>query len=64
MISSSPFSRMPQAPSDRPRVLELSAEFDDEYAADLGGDMLTAYAGPHHLASLLLACHEDTSKNH
>jgi replicative superfamily II helicase len=43
------------------RVLELSAAFDHEHAADLGGDILNAYAGPHHLASLLLAAHDGSS---
>ena len=37
------------------RVLELSAASMATTTRDLGGDMLLAYAGPHHLASLLLA---------
>lgn len=40
------------------RVLDLSTERDGAHKADLGGDMLLAYAGPHHLASLLLAAYD------
>jgi superfamily II DNA/RNA helicase len=39
------------------RVLDLSSAVDDRNAGELGGDLLNAYAGPYHLASLLLtAC--------
>lgn len=37
------------------RVLELSAELDGAHKGALGGAVVFAYAGPHHLASLLLA---------
>jgi hypothetical protein len=40
------------------RVLELSAAVDDEHARDLGGNILNSYAGPHHLASLLIAAYD------
>jgi superfamily II DNA/RNA helicase len=41
------------------RVLKLSAAIDsEEDSVDLGGNILNAFAGPHHLASLLIAAHE------
>ncbi|VTZ26109.1 DEAD/DEAH box helicase [Methylocella tundrae] len=40
------------------RVLQLSAVFDDQYGDVLGGNILNIYAGPHHLASLLIAAHD------
>ncbi|WOS62044.1 DEAD/DEAH box helicase [Sinorhizobium fredii] len=40
------------------RVLELSAKDNDDHSDELGGNMLNAYAGPHHLASLLIASHD------
>ena len=40
------------------RVLALSAATDGEHSSDLGGHILNAYAGPHHLASLLIAAHD------
>ncbi len=40
------------------RVLELSAEDNDSHSDELGGNMLNAYDGPHHLASLLIASHD------
>jgi hypothetical protein len=44
------------------RVLELSAAADSEHSGDLGGNVLNAYAGPHHLASLLIAAHDGLSE--
>ena len=44
------------------RVLELSAAVDSEHGGDLGGNVLNAYAGPHHLASLLIAAHDGLSE--
>jgi superfamily II DNA/RNA helicase len=43
------------------RVLQLSAAIDNEHSDDLGGIVLNAYAGPHHLASLLIAAHDGIS---
>jgi superfamily II DNA/RNA helicase len=40
------------------RVLQLSAVLDDQYGDVLGGNILNTYAGPHHLASLLIAAHD------
>jgi superfamily II DNA/RNA helicase len=40
------------------RVLELSAADDDTHRDELGGNILNAFAGPHHLASLLIASHD------
>lgn len=40
------------------RVLQLSAVSDDQYDDVLGGKLLNTYAGPHHLASLLIAAHD------
>jgi len=40
------------------RVLELSASDDDTHSDELGGNILNAYAGPHHLASLLIGSHD------
>jgi hypothetical protein len=37
------------------RVLKLSAALDSEHSDDFGGSILSTYAGPHHLASLLVA---------
>jgi superfamily II DNA/RNA helicase len=37
------------------RVLQLSAFLDDQNSDVLGGNILNAYAGPHHLAALLMA---------
>ena len=42
--------------------LELSAAVDSEHSGDLGGNILNAYAGPHHLASLLIAAHDGISE--
>lgn len=36
-------------------VLKLSAAVDNEHNKDIGGSILNTYAGPHHLASLLIA---------
>jgi hypothetical protein len=36
------------------KVLDLSASIDRSYAGDFGGEVVFAYPGPHHLASLLL----------
>lgn len=44
------------------RVLELSATVNDEHRDDLGGNILNAYAGPHHLAALLIAAHDGISE--
>ena len=44
------------------RVLELSAAVDSEHSGDLGGNILNAYAGPHHLAALLIAAHDGMSE--
>jgi DEAD/DEAH box helicase len=44
------------------RVLALSARLDSEHNSDLGGNILNAYAGPHHLASLLIAAHDGISE--
>lgn len=44
------------------RVLELSAMVDNERIGNLGGNILNAYAGPHHLASLLIAAHNGISE--
>jgi superfamily II DNA/RNA helicase len=43
------------------RVLKLSAVVDSEHTADLGGNILNTFAGPHHLAALLIAAHDGTS---
>lgn len=43
------------------RVLELSAAVDSTHDDDLGANVLNAYAGPHHLASLLIAAHDGIS---
>ena len=40
------------------RVLELSAAVDTDNIDELGSNILNAYAGPHHLASLLIAAHD------
>ncbi|MDP2756505.1 MAG: DEAD/DEAH box helicase [Desulfurivibrionaceae bacterium] len=40
------------------RVLEISAAMNSEHNDDLGGNILCAYAGPHHLAALLIATHD------
>jgi hypothetical protein len=40
------------------RVLELSAAVDSYDIDELGSNILNAYAGPHHLASLLIAAHD------
>ncbi|MCG9107192.1 DEAD/DEAH box helicase [Laribacter hongkongensis] len=40
------------------RVLHLSAVFDDKHSDVLGGRFLNTYAGPHHLAALLIAAHD------
>jgi superfamily II DNA/RNA helicase len=40
------------------RVLELSSNSTDTHSAHLGGDLFTTYAGPRHLASLLLASYD------
>jgi len=40
------------------RVLELSATMDSEHSGDLGGNILCTFAGPHHLAALLIATHD------
>ena len=40
------------------RVLEISAVVDNERRGALGGNILNAYAGPNHLASLLLVAHD------
>jgi len=40
------------------RVLELSAVVDSEHGVDLGGNILNAFAGPSHLAALLIAAHD------
>lgn len=40
------------------RVLQLSAVLGDQYDDVLGGNILNTYAGPHHLASLLIAAHD------
>src|SRR5690606_25536784 len=37
------------------RVLQLSAVLDDQHSDLLGGNILNAFAGPHHLAALLIA---------
>jgi DEAD/DEAH box helicase len=37
------------------RVLSLSCSTNDAFDAELGGSLFTSYAGPRHLASLLLA---------
>lgn len=37
------------------RVIDLSTETDDGMAASFGSDLFMTYAGPHHLASLLLS---------
>lgn len=37
------------------RVLQLSAVLDDRHSDLLGGNTLNAFAGPHHLAALLIA---------
>jgi hypothetical protein len=37
------------------RVLELSTRSSVAYSGDLGGELLTAYPGPRHLAALLIA---------
>jgi hypothetical protein len=57
---------IPEASADRfdgpsqafTRVLDLSSEIDVEHVADLGGEILNAYAGPYHLAALLLASYD------
>jgi hypothetical protein len=38
-----------------------SAAADGEHRSDLGGNILNAYAGPHHLASLLIAAYDGLS---
>jgi hypothetical protein len=43
------------------RVLQLSATVDSGHREDIGGNLVHAYAGPHHLASLLLAAHDGLS---
>lgn len=43
-------------------VLKLSAEVDSEHSDVLGGNILNAYAGPHHLASLLIAACDGMSE--
>jgi hypothetical protein len=43
------------------RVLELSA-VQSEHGGDLSANILNAYAGPHHLASLLIAAHDGLSE--
>lgn len=43
------------------RVLALSAVVNSTHYNDLGGPILNAYAGPHHLASLLLAAYDGIS---
>jgi superfamily II DNA/RNA helicase len=40
------------------RVLQLSAVLDDQYGDVLGGNIFNTYAGPHHLASLLIAARD------
>ena len=40
------------------RVLQLSAVLDDQHSDLLGGNILNAFAGPHHLAALLIAAHD------
>jgi superfamily II DNA/RNA helicase len=40
------------------RVLELSAQESSEHSDELGANILNAYAGPHHLSSLLLASYD------
>jgi hypothetical protein len=37
------------------RIIELATYFDDDLTETLGGELRTAYAGPAHLASLLLS---------
>jgi superfamily II DNA/RNA helicase len=44
------------------RVLELSADINTERSDDLGGNILNAFAGPHHLASLLIAAHDSINE--
>ena len=39
-------------------VLQLSAVLDDQHSDLLGGNILNAFAGPHHLAALLIAAHD------
>jgi hypothetical protein len=40
------------------RVLQLSAIRANQHSDLLGGEVLNAYAGPHHLAALLVAAHD------
>lgn len=40
------------------RVLELSAVVDSARGVDLGGNILNAFVGPHHLAALLITAHD------
>ncbi|MCC8978561.1 DEAD/DEAH box helicase [Bradyrhizobium acaciae] len=44
------------------RVLQLSAVIDDQHSDLLGGNILNAYAGPHHLAALLIATHDGNAR--
>jgi hypothetical protein len=40
------------------RVLELSTRSSAAYTSDLGGELLTTYPGPRHLAALLIATYD------
>jgi hypothetical protein len=40
------------------RVAQLSSNSDQDYAADFGGEFFSTYAGPRHLAALLLAAND------
>jgi hypothetical protein len=40
------------------RVRSLSASVDSEHSDELGGNILNAYSGPYHLASLLIAAQD------
>ena len=40
------------------RVLQLSSNSDQDHTADFGGEFFSTYAGPRHLAALLLAAND------
>src|SRR5579862_8487557 len=44
------------------KVLQLSADLDDRYSDLLGGSVLNAFAGPHHLASLMIAADDGIAR--
>lgn len=45
------------------RVLQLASAFDGAYSDDLGGDLVTSFPGPSHLASLLLAAYDGVGES-